>query len=153
VGWCVLWFCLFASLWRAPVPCVHIHEDSAAVDREHDVREHVARFHVGELDEDHHGWHVHFVTLRAILRGGGYPVPEDGDERNADEMPVVLSLADGRPAPAAAQSAEFWRQGESADPSVAACVGDVGGSLDCGSSRRFAVSPNRRLPLLCVARC
>jgi hypothetical protein len=152
-SWCVLWFCLFTSLWRAPVPCVHIHAPAAGEPRP-DVREHVARFHVGEAADDHHGWHVHFVTLREFLRGGGFPVPDDGDERRADEMPVVLSLTDGRPSSAVA--AAFATPGFSdwAETSrVVACVRDSGGSLDCGSSRLFAVSPNRRLPLLGIARC
>jgi hypothetical protein len=154
VGWCVLWFCLFASLWRAPVPCVHIHDESPADVRNAELREHVARFHVGERAADHHGWHVHFVTLRELLRGGGFPVPDSGDERHPDEMPVVLSLGDSRPSPAAAEAFLRPGLGDCAGlPSHVTCVGEAGGPPTSGSSRDFAVSLDRRLPLLCIARC
>lgn len=148
----MVWVCLFLSLWRAPVPCFHAHDDAGERSAGDDLTAHLAHYHARPGLEVH-GWHLHFVTLRDLLRGGGCPVPDHREQPNPDEMPVVPSLAETTIAPAVATSFLPAECGRVLPPLPA---GESDATLGTGgpaTNGEFALPAGRRLPLLCVARC
>lgn len=151
LGTVSVWVCLFLSLWRAPVPCVHAHGDTAEQNRNAELTAHLARYHAHVGDEDA-GWHVHVVSLRDFLRGGGCPVPDDGEQPNPDEMPVVPSLSETRAAFATAAALLPLCFGDVL-PVLAAASSTSDVHLGTSDDGEFALPCSRRLPLLCVARC
>lgn len=144
--------CLFVSLWRAPVPCIHMHEEPSESARNDDLTVHLSRFHV-ETGDDSHGWHVHVVAFRDFFRGGGCPVPDDGEQPNPDEMPIVPSLTDSRVAPVMAVSLLPGCFGETLPTLTADAYGLESGVGQPAENEAFVLTSRRRLPLLCIARC
>lgn len=86
----VLLVCVFASLWRAPIPWLHHHDTPVTGEFSDQLSRHLNAWHHGSL-ENPAGWHLHFAMLDDILRGGGCPVPADGNE---DELPVTVEFAE-----------------------------------------------------------
>ena len=82
----VTFLCLCASLWQAPLPCVHLHTDGPDASLSQTMDRHLSTWHcTNETDES--GWHLHFAMLDDILRGGGCPVPQDA---GGDELPLTI---------------------------------------------------------------
>ena len=101
----VTFLCLCASLWQAPLPCVHHHRDGADASLSRTMDRHLSMWHCTN-QTDASSWHLHFAMLGDILRGGGCPVPHDAGD---DELPPtaehvvsanqIVSLCDSLLAP------------------------------------------------------
>lgn len=78
-AWSLFVVCVSASLWQAPLPWLHCHNEEQVRNNEAFAR-HLSIYHDGE---DGTGWHFHFALLEDILRGEGCPVPTDSDGPDA----------------------------------------------------------------------
>lgn len=82
-----------ASLWQAPIPWLHFHPVAA----------HGSDALVTHVDAYHHlaplsaEWHLHFVKLNEVLRGGGCPVPVDKENSDRERADVVVLPSETSP--------------------------------------------------------
>ncbi|MFT5323780.1 MAG: hypothetical protein ACI8P0_001631 [Planctomycetaceae bacterium] len=147
----VTFLCLCASMWQAPLPCVHLHSDGPDSSLSQMMDRHLSMWHcTNETDES--GWHLHFAMLDDILRGGGCPVPQGSGE---DELPLtiehvvsanqIVSLSDALLAPA---QSFVLSQDESSKTS--------GVSTASRTRRQFLgdqAEERQLLTMLCIIRC
>ena len=88
----VLFVCMCASLWRAPLPWLHHHEGRDAAEFSENMSRHLDVWH-GNTASDESGLHLHFAMLDDILRGGGCPVPPD--EHDDEPPPTIQQVIPG----------------------------------------------------------
>jgi hypothetical protein len=75
----LVFVCVCASLWQAPVPWLHHHCKNANNATSSLLALHLQSLHKNGVGRAT-GWHLHFVMLDDIVRGSGLPIPpSEGD--------------------------------------------------------------------------
>lgn len=85
--------CAIASLWQAPVPWVHHHSKGDGRVPTSLVSRHMQAMHA-DTTSDETGWHLHFVMIGDILRGGGCPVLPDRADDSQTLQTQQVTFAD-----------------------------------------------------------
>ncbi len=146
----VVWICLLANLWRAPIAWIHVHQANGTSESLSSLQsQHVAGFHHSETNRTKDAWHVHLAFLDEIVRGGGSPIPSD-----EQDDPVVPSSVCPLPhadsfATAASDREKLAHLSVSVDrPALM-----LHPTTRCEQTHESAAAPQDSVAVLCVARC
>jgi hypothetical protein len=77
--------CLVVSLWPAPAPWVHCHEDEESPGPQ--LTQHLNEYHAHQGADCHEGWHLHFAYLWELA--GDTPCPDDQKEPPPCQRPAT----------------------------------------------------------------
>ena len=144
------YLCLFASLWRAPLPWVHVHGEPRAVPMQQRLDRHLAAWH-WESQPDDREWHLHFAMLDDLLRGNGCPIPLDNGR---GEQPLttrhVAPLEEAGRSSVHRLAVEWTPVCLEAVSPLQPSAGTVGPRFSSPPRETYS---RRLLTVLCIARC
>lgn len=146
----VVWICVLANLWRAPMVWIHVHSPGDAPDSvAANLAEHVTGFHRSNVRPDEDAWHIHLALLDDIVRGGGDPIPSD-----EQDVPVLPSSVCPLPHTNSFQAEATTRERLSYDcPSIDRPALTRHAADNCELLLGSALRPPNLVAVLCVARC
>ena len=144
--------CACAGSWRAPVPWLHCHVAPSNQQMASNLSRHLRGWHADSGHEET-GWHLHFVLIDDLLRGGGCPVPPGQDE--GDSQP--FHLKDVVPTVDSPTNSHVLRVGRTVADSIV-CTGPEVLTRPHGIESRCRSFDGRPKPqqlqkLLCVSLC